>query len=55
VVSQEGKRALNLPVQEIAVDFVYSRQQKIKNFSHLGVMSDIFLVEVIIATNLDAE
>ena len=33
VVSQGGNKWYMLPVQKIAVEFVYSRQQKIKNFS----------------------
>ena len=43
----------SLPIEEIAVDFVYSRQQEIKTFSFKGDNVKI-LLEVIIATFLYA-
>ena len=41
-------------MQEIMVEFVYSRQQKIKNFSRKDDNGKLW-VEVIIVTFLDAE
>lgn len=41
-------------MQEIMVEFVYSRQQKIKNFSRKDYNGKL-RVEVIIVTFLDAE
>ena len=44
----------NLPIQEIAVKFVYSRQKKMKNFSPKDDDNEKFWLEVIIATFMDA-
>ena len=44
----------NLPIQEIAVKFVYSRQKKMKNFSPKDDDNEKFWLEVIIATLMDA-
>ena len=44
----------NLPIQEIAVKFVYSRQKKMKNFSPKDDENEKFWLEVIIATFMDA-
>ena len=44
----------NLPIQEIAVKFVYSRQKKMKNFSPKHDDNEKFWLEVIIATFMDA-
>ena len=44
----------NLPVQEIAVKFVYSRQKKMKKFSPKDDDNEKFWLEVIIATFMDA-
>ena len=41
-------------MQEISVEFVYSRQQKIKNFSYNKDNNGKLWVEVIIVTTLDA-
>ena len=41
-------------MQEISVEFVYSRQQKIKNFSYNKDDNGKLWVEVIIVTTLDA-
>ena len=43
----------NLPIQEIAVKFVYSRQKKMKNFSPKDDDNEKFWLEVIIATFMD--
>ena len=44
----------NLPIQEIAVKFVYSRQKTMKNFSPKDDDNEKFWLEVIIATFMDA-
>ena len=44
----------NLPIQEIAVKFVYSRQKKMKNFSPKDDDNEKFWLKVIIATFMDA-
>ena len=44
----------NLPIQEIAVKFVYSRQKKMKKFSPKDDDNEKFWLEVIIATFMDA-
>ena len=44
----------NLPIQEIAVKFVYSTQKKMKNFSPKDDDNEKFWLEVIIATFMDA-
>ena len=44
----------NLPIQEIAVKFVYSRQKKMKNYSPKDDDNEKFWLEVIIATFMDA-
>ena len=44
----------NLPIQEIAVKFVYSRQKKMKKFSPKDDDNKKFWLEVIIATFMDA-
>ena len=44
----------NLPIQEIAVKFVYCRQKKMKNFSPKDDDNEKFCLEVIIATFMDA-
>ena len=44
----------NLPIQEIAVKFVYSRQKKMKKFSPKDEDNEKFWLEVIIATFMDA-
>ena len=44
----------NLPIQEIAVKFFYSRQKKMKNFSPKDDDNEKFWLEVIIATFMDA-
>ena len=44
----------NLPIQEIAVKFVYPRQKKMKNFSPKDDDNEKFWLEVIIATFMDA-
>ena len=44
----------NLPIQEIAVKFVYSRQKKMKNFSPKDDDNEKFWLEVIIATFMEA-
>ena len=44
----------NLPIQEIEVKFVYSRQKKMKNFSPKDDDNEKFWLEVIIATFMDA-
>lgn len=54
VFSQGGKRAIILPVQEIAIDFVFfytTENEELFTFTDNG----IFLVEVIIVANMDAE
>ena len=48
-----GTSEKSLPMEEIAIDFVYSRQQEIKTFSFKGDNVKI-LLEVIIATFLYA-
>ena len=49
MVSRGGKQVKNLPMQEIAAKFVYSRQAKMKNF-HLEDEWQILWVEVFIVT-----
>ena len=50
-----GKQIIiELQMQEIIVEFVYSRQQKIKNFSYNKDDNGKSWVEVIIVTTLDA-
>ena len=44
----------NLPIQEIAVKFVYSRQKKMKKFCPKDDDNEKFWLEVIIATFMDA-
>ena len=44
----------NLPIQEIAVKFVYSRQKKMKNFSPKDDDNEKFWLKVIIATFMHA-
>ena len=44
----------NLPIQEIAVKFFYSRRKKMKNFSPKDDDNEKFWLEVIIATFMDA-
>ena len=44
----------NLPIQEIAVKFVYSRQKKMKKFSPKDDDNEKFWLEVIIATFMNA-
>ena len=44
----------NLPIQEIAVKFVYSTQKKMKNFFPKDDDNEKFWLEVIIATFMDA-
>ena len=44
----------NMPIQEIAVKFVYSRKKKMKNFSPKDDDNEKFWLEVIIATFMDA-
>ena len=44
----------NLPIQEIAVKFLYSRQKKMKKFSPKDDDNEKFWLEVIIATFMDA-
>ena len=41
---------ITLPIQDIAVEFVYSRQQKIKKTLYLKNDKGKLLVEVIIST-----
>ena len=51
--SRGAKQVITLPIQEIAVQFVYSKQQKMKKTFYFKNDKGKLLVEVIIFTFLD--